>query len=249
MIEYRSIGVARYLQMASSMNRYRLNNFVSTGGRLLFTALLLAGCTTNKTTTTTRTATEQLLLSTATDHALQKAGLELFAGRKVFLDATYFDSYDSKYVLGTIRDAISRAGAMLVDGATNSEVIIEARSGALAIDESETFFGIPVITVPIPLAGSVQTPEVAFYKSDQQRSVAKFALLAIVRESRAHAYSSGPMDGKSYDKHYKLFFVSWIRTDLPEKQTSEQKAQQYQTWFPQYDAANLTATNTTARGK
>ncbi len=86
-----------------------MNNSVPIGSLLLFTALLLAGCTTNKTTTTTRSATEQLLLSTATDHALQKVGLEIFAGKKVFLDATYFDSYDSKYVLGTIRDAISRA--------------------------------------------------------------------------------------------------------------------------------------------
>ena len=224
-----------------------LNNFISMGSVLSLTVWLLAGCTTNKTTTTTRSATEQLLLSTATDHALQKVGFEIFAGRKVFLDATYFDSYDSKYVLGTIRDAISRAGALLENTATNSDVIIEARSGALAINDSSSLFGIPSLTVPVPLAGSLQTPEIAFYKADKQRSVAKIALLAYVRQSQAHVYSSGPLDGKSYDKDYKLFFLSWVRTDLPEKQTDAQKAQQYQTWFPQSDLANLTATNMPAK--
>jgi hypothetical protein len=229
------------------MNRWNLNNFVSMGSLLLFTALLLPGCTTNKTTTTARAATEQLLLSTATDHALQKAGFEIFAGKKVFLDATYFDSYDSKYVLGTIRDAISRAGAMLESNLTNSEVIIEARSGALAINDSSSLFGIPALTVPVPLAGSLQTPELAFYKAEKQRSVAKIALLAFVRQSQAHVYSSGPLDGKSYDKRYKIFFVSWIRTDVPEKQTDALKAQHDQTWFPQYDPVNMTTTNTSAK--
>jgi hypothetical protein len=224
-----------------------LNNIVSMGSLLLFTALLLPGCTTNKTTTTTRSATEQLLLSTAADHALQKVGLEIFAGKKVFLDATYFDSYDSKYVLGTIRDAISRAGARLESNLTNSDVIIEARSGALAINDSSSMFGIPALTVPVPLAGSLQTPELAFYKVEKQRSVAKIALLAFVRQSQAHVYSSGPLDGKSYDKRYKIFFVSWIRTDVPEKQTDAHTAQPYQTWFPQYDPANMTTTNPSAK--
>ena len=41
--------------------------------------------------------TEQLLLSTAADRATRAAGLEIFAGRKVFLDTRYFESYDSKY--------------------------------------------------------------------------------------------------------------------------------------------------------
>jgi hypothetical protein len=213
---------------------------------LLFTTLLIAGCTSSKTTTTARTATEQLLLSTATDRALKDGGLEVFAGRKVFVDVTYFDSYDSKYVEGTIRDALSRAGTLLADNATNCDVIVEARSGALAIDESDTLFGIPSMTLPIPLAGSAKTPEIAFYKSVRQRSVAKFALVAYVRASRAHVFSSGPLDGKSFDKHSRFLFIAWTRTDVPEKETTDETAKKYQTWFPQYDARNL-GTNSPAK--
>ena len=204
-----------------------------------------SGCTTIKTTTTARTATEQLLLSTAADHAIHDIGLQMFAGRRVFLDESHFDSYDSKYVLGTIRDALSRAGARLWEPASNSDVIVEARSGAFAIDESDTLFGIPAMALPIPLSGPLETPEIAFYKASKQRSLAKFALTAYSRQGAAHIYSSGPLDGKSFDSHFRVLFVSWHRTDVPEKQLTQAAAQKRQTWFPQYDLENLTVTNTT----
>jgi len=220
----------------------RIHSFFAVASVVL-TMFLLSGCTTTKKTDTSRTATEQLLLSTAADRALQSANLWLFANRKVFLDAAYFDSYDSKYVIGTIRDALSRAGAMMEDSASNSDIIIEARSGALAIDSSDTLFGIPAFAAPVPLAGSLQIPEVAFYKAERQQSIAKIALLAFARGSREHIYSSGSLDGQSNDRRYRFLFVAWIRTDLPEKQTSEKKMDHYQTWFPQYDVLNMPATN------
>jgi hypothetical protein len=44
-------------------------------------------------------------------------------GRKrVFVDGTYFDSYDSKYVIGAIRDAFTRAGALLMTESPNLPV-------------------------------------------------------------------------------------------------------------------------------
>jgi hypothetical protein len=218
----------------------------SAGSLFIFAALLLSGCTTVKTTDPARTATEQLLLSTAVDHTLKSANLMAFANRKVFLDTTYFDSYDSKYAIGTIRDALSRAGALLEDNVTNSDIVVEARSGALSTDNSSFLFGIPNIGVPIPLSGVVQTPELAFYKSEKQSSTAKVALLAFTRESRLHVYSSGPLDGKSYNSHYKLLFVSWGFTDIPEKHGNK-KAEQYQSWFPQYDSENFPSTNPAAK--
>jgi hypothetical protein len=199
---------------------------------LLVSVLLMTGCTTTKTTTTARTATEQLLLSTATDHALRKTGLEPLAGKSVFLDASYFDSYDSKYVLGTILDAISRSGAILASGATNGEVVVQARSGALAINQSETMFGIPSIGIPVPLSGTVQTPEIAFYKSERQRAYAKLALLAVARQSGAHVYSSGSLDGQSFEKHIRCLFISWTRTDIPEKAKTEAGEKHLETWAP-----------------
>jgi hypothetical protein len=106
--------------------------------------------------------------------------------------------------------------------ATNSDIIVEARSVALSIDNSTFQVGIPSIGAPIPLTGATQTPELAAYKSQKQRSVAKIALLAFARVSRAHIYSSGPLDGSSHNNHYNVFLVSWTNTDIPEK-TAEKR--------------------------
>ena len=179
--------------------------------------LLLTGCADFTMTNPPRTVTEQLLLSTAADQAIKSASLDMFQGKKVFIDGTYFDAYDSKYVLGAIRDAFSQAGALLAVDAGSSDMIVEARSGAYSIDYNSSLIGIPTLGVPIPLAGTVSIPELAFYKSSQQHTIAKFALLAYDTKSRAHFYSSGPMVGKSYNNFHKILGFLWTGTDIPEK--------------------------------
>lgn len=125
-----------------------------------------------------RSATEQLLLSTAADRAMKSVDLTMFAGKRVYVDGTYFDSYDAKNALGTVRDALNSAGALLAPTATNAEYVVEARSGALSIDYDQTLIGLPSTGVPIPLAGTFTIPEVALYKTQKQLSTAKIALLA-----------------------------------------------------------------------
>jgi hypothetical protein len=46
-----------------------------------------------------------------------------------------------------------------------------------------------------------------------------------------------------------VLFISWRRTDVPEKYSTTPEIKKYQTWFPQFDPANLAATNTAATGK
>jgi Family of unknown function (DUF6655) len=222
-------------------------NLFPAGAQIAFAilaAFLLGGCATSKQTTPPRSATEQLLLSTAADRSLHFANLSSFANQKVFLDTSYFDSYDSKYAIGAIRDALSRAGALLMVSPTNSDIIIEARSGALSIDSSDSLLGIPKLGAPVPLAGTVDIPEIALYKAEKGRSVAKIALLAYARQSREHVYSSGSLVGKSYSKYYKILgFFSWTRTDIPEKQTSEKDRQKYESWREQETPFLLPVTN------
>lgn len=202
-------------------------------------ALFVCGCASSLVTNPPRSATEQLLLSGSADRAMASVNLGIFSGRTAYLDLTYFDSYDSKYAEGEIRDALFRAGALLVNNATNADVIIEARSGALAIDNDTILFGIPNMSVPIPLSVPIEIPEVAFYKTQTQHSYAKFALLAYVNQSRAHIYSSGPLVGKAYHDYHKILFISWVATDVPEKAKTEKKAERYKIWSPQYDLQNM----------
>jgi hypothetical protein len=185
-------------------------------------ALVLTGCSTSTMTNPPRSVTEQLLLSTAADRAISSISLAELAHKKVFVDGTYFESYDSKYVIGAIRDALSRAGAHVVNAASNSEIIVEARSGGLSVDASESLVGIAQTGLPIPLAGTLNIPELSVYKSSRQHAIAKLALLAYTAQSLDHVLSTGPMVGKSCNKYYKILgIIQWTATDIPEKKTKK----------------------------
>jgi hypothetical protein len=192
-------------------------SFLTVTAFLLLLMLLAAGCATTDETNPPRSVSEQLLLSTAADRALTNGNFSIFAGKKVYFDSSYFDSYDSKYALGDIRDALSSAGALLVDDKTNSNIIVEARSGGLSTDSSDSLIGIPKMGLPVPLSGSLAIPELPFYKSADQHSIAKFELLAFDTKTRQHIYSSGPLVGRAYNNNHAIFFISWNTTDIPEK--------------------------------
>jgi hypothetical protein len=66
------------------------NKLFFAGTFLIGTALLFDGCATSVTTNPARSATEQLLLSTAADRALQSANLMAFANQKGFFGYNLF---------------------------------------------------------------------------------------------------------------------------------------------------------------
>lgn len=118
---------------------------------LLAMVLGLAGCTTARETNPARTATEQLLVSTAADHAADRLELGLPKDTKVFLDAQYFEGTDQKYAISTIRDQLLKQGDRLVADKGNADAIVEIRAGALSVDQDTTLLGIPSFDIPIPL--------------------------------------------------------------------------------------------------
>lgn len=186
---------------------------------LLLVPFFLLGCATSNMTNPPRSATEQLLLSTAADRAIAGMHLAELNGKRVFVDTNYLDGYDYKYALGAIRDACSRSGGLLVGAVTNSEIVVEPRSGALSTDSNDSIIGIPQTAVPIPFAGTITLPELAIYKNARQNSIAKLALLIYETDSGQHVYSTGPAVGRAYNRYYKLLsFITWTRTDIPEKQ-------------------------------
>src|SRR5829696_6091108 len=128
--------------------------------------LCLTACTQTGLTTPKRSATEQLLISTAADRALAQVDFSIVHGKKVYVDRSYYDSKDEDYVIGTIRDFVSTNAGLLVGEVEEADLVIEPRSGALSIDSSSSLIGMPSSAAPIPIAGSVSLPEVAIYKSE-----------------------------------------------------------------------------------
>jgi hypothetical protein len=182
----------------------------------LLLAAALCGCHTVRESTPPRTATEQLLLTTAADNALAEQRFSWLEGKRTFLQDKYFESYDKGFVVGLIRERLSASGALLVKRENRAEVIVEIRSGALSMDNSERLVGLPAMTLPVPLAGPLQTPEIAFYRCKRSDSVAKFALFAYERVSGHYLRSVSPMLGRAQLRLYKVLIFSWQRTDVPE---------------------------------
>jgi hypothetical protein len=184
------------------------------------------GCTQTELTKPKRAATEQLLITTAADRALAQADFSMLAGKKVFVEKSYFDGLDEDYVLGTVRDLISMRGGRLVQKPDEAEIVVEPRSGALSIDSNSSIIGLPSTGAPVPFSGAVQIPEIALYKSEKQFSIAKIAILAYERESGKHVASTGTLVGRANLKYYKfLGFIAYNKTSVPElkKQTKEEK--------------------------
>lgn len=195
---------------------------------LLTIVLGVAGCTTARETNPKRTATEQLLISTAVDHAADQLNLGLPKGMKVFLDTQYFEGTDQKYAISAIRDRLLKQGARLVADKGNADAVVEIRAGALSVDEDTTLFGIPSFDIPIPLSGPLKFPEIALYKKYRRIGVAKFAMTGYDAKQGNIKASSGPDYGYSHrTKWTVLVFISWTKDDLiPESQSPENRLEE-----------------------
>lgn len=183
---------------------------------------VLAGCSTERETEPARTATEQLLFSTAAERAADQLVFQLPEGTKVFVDGTYVEGTDNKYLLSTIRDRILRRGNDLVDSKALADIVIEPRVGAMSIDRDRTLVGTPEFGIPVPLAGPVEFPEIAFFKRDTRQGVIKVAATAYNARTGLLIQSLDPVYGFSHRKEWVfLVFFSWDTNDLmpdPERQ-------------------------------
>jgi len=179
--------------------------------------VVFCGCTTVRESTPPRTATEQLLLSTAAENALADQRFPWLEGKKAFVDDKYFEAYDKGNVVSAVRERIAASGALLTKAQEQADVVVEIRSPVLSMDNSETLIGVPALSLPIVLTGvPLQTPEVALYKAKKSNTVAKLALFAYERTSGRYLRSVNPMLGQSYLRLYKIVFISWQKTDVPE---------------------------------
>ena len=158
--------------------------------RLVFFSLifcaLVSGCAKSNMSATARTATEQLLLSNAVDQSLSRVSFDSFRGHKVFLDDKFLESVDKTYVVGSIRHRLLQSGASLSPDAASADVVLEARSGALGTDSSETFYGVPEVVIP----GMVTIPELKLATKSRQTGTAKLGFVAYDAKS-SHVLGTG----------------------------------------------------------
>jgi hypothetical protein len=183
----------------------------------------LAACSGARETEPGRTATEQLLFSTAAERAADQLALAIPAETKVFVDPAYVEGIDSKYLLSTIRDRVLRHGAALVDSKAQADLVVEPRIGAISIDRNKSTLGTNKFDVPVPLAGALHVPDIAFYKRDTQQGVIKVAATTYDSKTGKLIQSLDPVYGFSNKTEWgALLFFSWDTNDLmPEGEQHE----------------------------
>ena len=189
---------------------------------LILAMLALGACTTVRETIPQRSATEQLLISTAVDRAVDGMDLKIPAGTKVFLEAGQLDSSDGKYAAGAIKERLLRSGANLVTDAGRADAIVEVRAGALSIDDKKTVVGTDTFNLPVPFAGeAVTVPQIALYADKERLGVAKLAAIGYRTSDGRLIDASGPHFGYAHENEQVVFFAfSWRTSDLPREDRS-----------------------------
>jgi hypothetical protein len=179
-------------------------------------AFLATGCTSARRTEPARTATEQLLISTAADRAAADLTLDGISGRTVALVDTRFEAYDKLYVISLLESRLLTLGAKVAKDPAKAEVVVEIRSGALSIDSNSWLLGIPELAVPF-FGGPIPIPELALLKRDRMQGVAKLAWTAKTIDG-ALVGAAGPAYGHSHVTKWALFMIPFDYSDtLPQE--------------------------------
>ncbi len=153
------------------------------------------GCGTTKWSDTPRTATEQLLISTAVDRAIDNMNFKPLAGKDVYFDATYLEGIvDKNYVVSSLRQHMLAQGVTLVPDKESATYVVEARAGAVGTNHHDVLLGIPALSVPgasmIPGAPTA-IPEIPFAKTTDQKGIAKIAAFAYNQDTGQPIWQSG----------------------------------------------------------
>lgn len=190
---------------------------------VLGVALLSTGCTIMRETQPKRTATEEMLISTAADRAASQVDVTPLRDKKVFVDASDYKGLDPEYTIAAVHEVLLKGGALLVGDKKSADAVVEMRNGAQSIDKREFLIGIPSFSMPIPLTGTGLTvPELALYAHAQNIGVSKLAVTAYNLKSGAYIASSEPLYGFSHASRYTvLLFVKWRRNDFRPSEQGE----------------------------
>ena len=169
--------------------------------------LLVAGCG----AAVQKTGTEQLVLSDSVDRAIDQLDLAPLAGRKVFLDTTYMQTYkgpnvyvSSDYIASALRQKLTTTGCRMEISRTEADYILEARVGALGTDTMEVTYGIPSsngLGVAASALGGVPAvpaiPEISVGKRNNLLGVSKIVVFAYHRDTGIPVWQSGAAVARS----------------------------------------------------
>lgn len=142
-----------------------------------------------------------MLLSNAVDQSLDKVDFTPLYGQRVLVEDKYLDCVDKGYLVGSVRHRIMRAGGTLAATADDSDVVMELRSGGVGTDTSESFVGLPEITLP----GMLTIPEVRLTERKTQNGYSKLGMVIYDAKSRQVLGDGGMSMAQADDSNWYVF--------------------------------------------
>lgn len=202
-------------------------------GGVAFAWLLFypGGCATIRVTDSPQTADQQFLLTEAATKAVAQLSMDPLRGRSVWVlseyafsttqpqDQSFFTnevrspSFEVAFMIGELRARLLQAGARLAPSREQAEVVLEVRTGALAINRVDFLLGLSAISV-LPgssnsssstALGVATSSNLALFQSIKQNGFASVAIVAYWRNTGELLAISGPFVGRTYRNDYLLF--------------------------------------------
>lgn len=152
---------------------------------------LLVGCGTTKFSDTGRTATEQLLISSAMEDVVDEYDYSRLAGLKVHIKLAN-STTDSEYLKSLIRQQLAANGAFVRDEQDDADYILEVAPGAVGTNRYDLMYGIPETSIPsIGAFAATSIPEFALVKRTDQKAQVKLNMWAYNKTTGAIIWQSG----------------------------------------------------------
>ncbi len=158
---------------------------------LLFATAAFVGCGTTKFSDTGRTATEQLLISSAMEDVVDEYDYSRLAGLKIHIKIAN-STTDSDYLKSLVRQQLAANGAFVRDAIDDADYVLEVAPGTVGTNRYELMYGIPETSIPaIGTLAATSIPEFALIKRTDQKAQVKLNMWAYNKTTGAIIWQSG----------------------------------------------------------
>ena len=171
--------------------------------------LLIAGCSSPRVTDTKRSAVEQYLLAVTIERLSAHAGLEKYAGKKVYFDYSYLVTQDDKqYLQGRLEMIMARANSVVVAKQADADIMIQPLCGVLATDYDTILLGTPALPVPVPQTDlSIVIPEIPIVKLYNRRAYGRMAFNIFDAKTRKPLDTIPMINASTYFKNWIILLI------------------------------------------
>ena len=183
---------------------------------MVFTLIVMTGCTAPWTTNTGRNSVEQQLLAIAIERGVDCASLAKYAGKKFFIDySNCAPQVDKPYLQSSLEYALAKQKIVVAKAEKDADFILEPGCGVLATNYDKIFIGLPTIPAPIPSTSiSFVIPEIPFFSKYTRTGHSRIRFNLLKAKDRTPEYQVAPVNIKTYYTDWSILFIPFVTTNM-----------------------------------